>query len=121
MGKARNVIERYYEAFDRKDPAWKAMVARDVRFEGPLQAASGSQEFNEITEMFLQFHRATRVVARFEDGPQVCSILEFDLATPSGEDMSCVVAELATIADGTLADVRVIYDPRAFAAAFGLS
>lgn len=121
MGNAREIVERYYDAFDRKDPAWKQLVAPNVRFAGPLQSAAGSQEFNEITERFLQFHKATRVVARFEDGHQVCSILDFDLTTPNGAEMSCLVTELATVADGKLSDVTIIYDPRAFAAAFGLS
>ena len=121
MGKARDVIERYYEAFDRKDPAWKELVAPDVRFEGPLQSAYGSAEFQEITETFLRFHKGTRVLARFEQGGDVCSILEFDLMTPAGLPMTCAVSELATIADGKLSKVRVIYDPREFAAAFGLS
>jgi ketosteroid isomerase-like protein len=121
MGDARDVIERYYDAFGRKDPAWKELVAPDVRFAGPLQSAAGSKQFNEITEMFLQFHKATRVVARFEDGNRVCSILDFDLTTPAGAEMSCLVTELATVADGRLSDVTIIYDPRAFAAAFGLS
>ena len=121
MGEARTVVEQYYNAFDRKDPAWKDLVSPDVRFEGPLQRATGSEEFNGITEMFLQFHRSTRVIARFEEGSRVCSILEFDLTTPSGGDLSCVVAELATVADGRLSDVKIVYDPRAFAAAFGLS
>lgn len=121
MEAARDVVERYYDAFDRKDPAWKNLVAPDVRFEGPLQRASGSREFNEITEMFLQFHKGTRVLARFADGAQVCSILEFDLETPAGGAMSCLVSELATVTDGRLSEVRVIYDPRTFADAFGLS
>lgn len=121
MGKARDVVERYYGAFDRKDPTWKELVAPDVRFAGPLQSASGSEQFNEITEKFLQFHKATRVVARFEDGNRVCSILDFELATPAGEEMSCLVTELTTVDDGRLSDVRIIYDPRAFAAAFGLA
>lgn len=121
METARDVVERYYDAFDRKDPAWKALVSPDVRFEGPLQKANGSREFNEITEMFLRFHKATRVLARFDEGPQVCSILEFDLTTPAGGEMSCLVTELATVTDGRLSDVRIIYDPRAFADAFGLS
>lgn len=121
MGKAREIIERYYDAFDRKDPAWKQLVATDVRFEAPLQHASGSEEFNKITEMFLGFHKATRVVARFEEGDRVCSILEFDLATPAGGEMSCVITELAIVEDGRLSDVKIIYDPREFARAFGLS
>lgn len=121
MGKTRDVVERYYEAFDRKDPAWKQLVASDVRFEGPLQKASGLGEFSDITEMFLQFHKRTRVIARFEDDGRVCSILELDLATPAGGEMSCVVAELATVSDGKLSDVKIIYDPRPFAEAFGLA
>jgi hypothetical protein len=35
--------------------------------------------------------------------------------------MSCLVSELATVRDGRLAEVEIVYDPRAFAAAFGLS
>jgi hypothetical protein len=100
---------------------WKDLVSADVRFDGPLQKASGSKQFNEITEMFLTFHRQTRVLARFESGDQVCSIMEFDVATPAGGELTCVVTELATILDGKISDVRIIYDPREFAAAFGLS
>jgi ketosteroid isomerase-like protein len=121
MGQARDVVERYYEAFDRKDPAWREMVTPDVRFDGPLQQAATAEEFRELTEQFLQFHKATRLRARFEDGDQVCSILEFDLTTPAGDDMSCLVTELATVKDGRLAELELVYDPRAFAAAFGLS
>jgi ketosteroid isomerase-like protein len=121
MGQAREVVERFYEAFDRKDPAWQEMVASDVRFEGPLQHATNADEFREITGQFLQFHKATRLRARFEDGDQVCSIFELDLVTPAGDDLSCQVAELATVKDGRLAEVEIIYDPREFAAAFGLS
>jgi ketosteroid isomerase-like protein len=121
MGQARDVVERFYDAFDRKDPAWKDMVSADVRFQAPLEQATNAGEFRELTERFLQFHKATRVRARFEDGDQVCSFLEFDLATPGGEAMSCLVSELVTVRDGRLAEVEIVYDPRAFAAAFGLS
>jgi hypothetical protein len=41
--------------------------------------------------------------------------------TPSGGDLSCLVTELATVKDGRLAEIELVYDPRAFAAAFGLS
>jgi ketosteroid isomerase-like protein len=120
MGQARDVVERFYQAFDSKDSAYKALVAPDVRFEAPLQRAANAEDFAELTDQFLQFHRATRVRARFEDGDQVCSIMEFDLTTPSGDDLSCLVTELATVRDGLLSDIEIVYDPRAFAAAFGL-
>jgi ketosteroid isomerase-like protein len=121
MGQAREVVERFWDAFDRKDPAWKEMVASDVRFDAPLEQATNAEEFRVITERFLQFHKGTRLRARFEDGDQVCSILDFDLVTPTGEDFSCLVSELATVKDGRLSEIEIIYDPRGFAAAFGLS
>jgi len=30
MAQARDVVERYYRAFDSKDPAWKDMITPDV-------------------------------------------------------------------------------------------
>lgn len=121
MGQARDVVERFYKAFDSKDPAWKDMLTPDVHFTAPLQRASNAEELTEITEQFLQFHTATRVRARFEDGDQVCSIMEFDLTSPTGEPFSCLVSELATVKDGKVSEFEIVYDPREFAAAFGLS
>jgi ketosteroid isomerase-like protein len=121
MGQARDVVERYYEAFDRKDPAWKDLLAPDVQFVGPLERAGNAEELRQLTERFLPFHKATRVRVRFEDGDQVCSIMDFELTTPTGEPLSCLVTELATVKDGKLSEIEIVYDPREFATAFGLS
>ena len=84
MGQALEVVKRYYEAFDRKDPGWRQLVADDVSFIGPVQRAAGAGEFCALTEQFLQFRKETWVLRRFVDGGDVCSIYEFELGTPSG-------------------------------------
>ena len=121
MGEAREAVERYYQAFDGKDPVWKEMITPDVRFTGLLQQAANADEFVQLTEQFLQFHKATRVRARFEEGDRVCSILELDLATPAGDELTCLISELTTVRGGKLANVEVVYDPRKIADAYGLS
>lgn len=120
MGQALDVVERYYKAFDRKEPGWRRLVSDDVSFVGPVQRASGIKEFVALTEQFLQFHKGTRVVRRFEDGDDVCSIYEFALSTPSGAAMSCAVVEWARVAGGRIADLKLYYDPREFVKAFGM-
>jgi ketosteroid isomerase-like protein len=120
MESALTVIERYYEAFDAHRDGWKDLVTDEVTFVGPLQNAKGRQEFVALTEQFLQFHRETRLLRRFEDGDSVCSIFEFVIGTPSGGPLTCQVAEWARVERGRIAELRIFYDPRGFAKAFGL-
>jgi ketosteroid isomerase-like protein len=114
------VVTRYYEAFDAHRDGWKDLVTDDVSFVGPLQNARGRQALVALTEQFLRFHRATRVLRRFEEGDSVCSIFEFAVTMPAGKPLTCQVAEWARVDQGRIAEFRLFYDPREFAKAFGL-
>jgi ketosteroid isomerase-like protein len=118
---ARDVIEQYYSAFDAHRDGWQDLVADDVVFDGPVQQARGKAEFVGLTGQFLYAHRETRLLGRMANGNEVASLFEFDIEAPNGERMTCPVAEWATVVDGRIKDVRVYYDPRAFARAFGLA
>jgi hypothetical protein len=61
---ARDVIDRYYAAFDAHRNEWQDLVADDVVFEGPVQHARGKAEFVDLTAQFLGSHRATRLLRR---------------------------------------------------------
>lgn len=117
---ARNVVERYYAAFDAHRDGWKDLVTDDVEFVSPLQAARGKKEFVALSEQFQRFLEKTRVLRRFEDGDSVCSICESVVTTPAGEPLSFTYAEWARVRGGRLSEFRVYYDPRAFAKAFGI-
>ena len=116
---ARDVVERYYSAFDAHTEDWKDLVTDDVVFDGPLQHARGKAEFVGLTGQFLQAHRETHLLGRIANGNEVASLFEFDIEAPNGERMTCPVAEWATVVDGKIKEFRVYYDPRAFVRAFG--
>jgi len=114
------IVKKYYEAFDTHGAGWRELVADDVRFDAPIQKATGKTEFVALTEQFLQFHKQTRLLERFERGNSVCSIFEFQMTTPSGQPLTCEVAEWARVENGRISELKLLYDPRGFAKAFGL-
>ena len=120
MGKALDVVKAYYDAFDKHEKSWQELVADNISFEGPLQRASDKIEFVDLTEQFLQFHKQTRLLKRFEDGDQVCSIYDFIVQTPADKTLSCAVAEWAKVSNGKITEIKIYYDPREFAKAFGM-
>jgi ketosteroid isomerase-like protein len=118
---ARDVVERYYAAFDAHQNAWQDLVTDDVVFDGPVQHARGKAEFVNLTAQFLSAHRATRMLRRIADGNTVTSMFEFVIDAPSGQTLTCPVAEWATVTDGRISEFRVYYDTREFVRAFGMA
>src|SRR5262249_35323130 len=101
---ARDVVERYYAAFDAHHNGWQDLVTDDVVFEGPVQHARGKAEFLNLTARFLNAHRATRLLRRIADGNTVTSMFEFVVEAPNGQTLTCPVAEWATVSDGRIAE-----------------
>jgi ketosteroid isomerase-like protein len=116
---AQEVVERYYAAFDAHRTGWQDLVTDDVAFDGPVQHARGKAQFVELTRQFLGAHRATRLLRRIADGDTVSSLFEFVIDAPNGRQLTCSVAEWATVNDGRISEFRVYYDPREFVQAFG--
>lgn len=117
---ARDVVERYYASFDTHGNDWQDVVTDDVVFDGPVQHARGKAEFVGMTAQFLGAHRATRLLRRIADEDTVTSLFEFVIDAPSGQQLTCPVAEWATVRDGRISEFRVYYDPREFVQAFGM-
>jgi ketosteroid isomerase-like protein len=117
---ARDVVERYYASFDKHGSDWQDLVTDDVVFDGPVQHARGKAEFVGMTARFLGVHRATRLLRRVADQDTVTSMFEFVIDAPNGQQLTCPVAEWATVSDGRIREFRVYYDPREFVQAFGM-
>lgn len=118
---AQHVVEQYYQALDAHRDDWRDLVTNDVIFDGPMQHARGKAEFVQLTEQFLNTHRATRLLSRIADGGAVVSAFEFVIVAPNGQQLTCPVTEWATVSDGHISEFRVYYDPRDFARAFGIA
>jgi ketosteroid isomerase-like protein len=122
MGKALEVVNRYYDITEnKKGMGLENILAEDVAFAGPLKKCSGSREYMEFAKQFLQMHRATRMLKQFESGSDVCSIYEMDIATPAGEIITLELADWIKVSGGRVATQKIYYDPREFAKAFGMS
>jgi ketosteroid isomerase-like protein len=120
MGEALQAVQKYYQAFDKHQDGWQALLSEDISFQGPLQQAQGKQSVVALTAQFLQFHQETRLLRRVEEGANVCSMYEFVLSTPSGGTLSCSITEWAKVSEGKIQEFNIYYDPRAFARAFGM-
>jgi ketosteroid isomerase-like protein len=122
MGQALEVANSFYSATnERRIDALRDLVAEDISFVGPTMQASGAAEYVAMNEQLLGFHRETRVLQQFEQNGSVCSIYELDMSTPAGEDvLTITMADWIEVADGRITSQRIYFDPREFAAAFGL-
>jgi ketosteroid isomerase-like protein len=121
MGKALETVKRFYDATEnKKGRGLETILAKDMAFIGPLMKTSGAQDYIDSTRQFLQMHKATRMLKQFENGNDVCSIYEMDIATPSGGMITIELTDWIQVADGRVAKQKIYYDPREFAKAFGM-
>jgi ketosteroid isomerase-like protein len=120
MGRALDVVNRFYEATDagRIDDL-RALVSDDVTFTGPVMKTTGAGEYVAMNEQLLGFHAGTTILRQLEDGDDVCSIYELGMRTPGGETVTLTIADWIRVDDGKIAAQRIYFDPREFTAAFG--
>lgn len=97
------------------------LLAEDVVFSGPLMRIVGRDAYAGLLQQFLPAHVSTRVIKQFSDGDQVCSINELTVRTPAGSNITLAMAEWFKLRDGRITEHTLFYDPRDFAAAFGMA
>jgi ketosteroid isomerase-like protein len=121
MDKALDVVNRFYDTTDnKKGEGLEVLLAKDMKFVGPLMRSSSAKEYVELTKQLLQMHVETRMLRQFEQGNDVCSIYDLTLRTPSGGTITLPIADLIRVSDGKIAEQTIYYDPRDFAKAFGM-
>ncbi len=102
-------------------PQAATLLADDVVFTGPLMRLSGKDAYVGVLQQFMPAHVSTRVLRQFADGDEVCSIDELSLRTPAGGTVTLAMAEWFKLRDGRIAEHTLYYDPREFAATFGMT
>jgi ketosteroid isomerase-like protein len=121
MGKTLETVNRFYDTTEnKKGRGLETILAKDMTFVGPLMKTFGAQDYIDSTKQFLQMHRATRMLKQFENGNDVCSIYEMDIATPAGGTITIELTDWIQVVNGKVAKQKIYYDPRAFAKAFGM-
>lgn len=104
-----NIAGRYFEAWRAKDlEAYRALLADDATFAGPLGTAEGADECVEGMRGLARV--TTDVVVRKMLGDATDVITWFDLHTASAPP--CPVANWTHVEAGRITRIRVTFDPR---------
>ncbi len=113
MTKPTEIINQFYDAWNKKDTTLMAkLMSDDATYEGPLVQWKGKTQYIEGAKQIIAggFEKIS-VVKQFEENNFVCTIMNIDINTPSGL-VTANVAELTKISDGKISEQKTYYDPR---------
>jgi ketosteroid isomerase-like protein len=113
---AMEVVGRYKQAFGSGDiAAARALLADDLHFQGPIDEFHSADDYIQSLAKLAPIVTGTDVKRTLADGDDVVTIYDLHTNTPAG---TSPVAEWATVRNGKIAELRVFFDARPFAAMF---
>jgi ketosteroid isomerase-like protein len=116
MAKSAEVVERYQQAFGSGDiQTARSLLADDLRFEGPIEQFDSADDYMRSVSKLAQIVTGTDVKKVLAEGDDVVTIYDLHTNTPAGTSH---VAEWAKVKGGKIAEMRVFFDARPFAAMF---
>src|SRR5262245_17014560 len=116
MAGAAEVVEQYQRAFGSGDlETARSLLADDLHFKGPLEEFDSADAFMQSVARLAQIITGTELKKVIADGNDVVTIYELRTSTPAA---TSDVAEWATVKNGKIAEIRVFFDARPFAAMF---
>jgi hypothetical protein len=108
---AADVVERYSRALaDRDFAAARALLADDLRFEGPIDKFERADDYVKAITALYGMVRGIEHQATITQGDEVAVFYVLD--TPVAK---APVAEWYTVTDGLIAQLRAYFDARPFA------
>jgi ketosteroid isomerase-like protein len=114
---ATEVVQRYHEAFGRGDvQEARSLLADDLYFKGPIDELQSADDYLASLGKLAQIVTGTDVQKVLGDDEDVVTIYDLHTKTPAG---TSPVAEWARVRNGKIAEMRVYFDARPFAAMFG--
>ena len=114
---AAEIVQRYHEAFGRGDvQEARSLLADDLHFKGPIDEFHSADDYLASLGKLAQIVTGTDVQKVLADDEDVVTIYDLHTSTPAG---TSPVAEWAHVKDGKIAEIRVYFDARPFAAMFG--
>jgi SnoaL-like protein len=111
---AKDIVMGYQRALGSSD--WEAArrhLRDDMSFKGPLAAYDKPEPYLEDLKKLHHIVKGVDMKKVFVDGNDVCLIYDMITNTPAG---TAYISELYHIEGGKIASVRVVFDPRPFAA-----
>jgi hypothetical protein len=93
---------------------WVNLISENITFTGPVDQVKGKSAFIELNKGFFPMVRGYEPLHSFDGGNYACLEGKFKVATPKGNVIELVMAEVYTVSDGVIQSVRVYYDAEEF-------
>jgi SnoaL-like domain len=114
---ASEVVENYRAALGRGDfTTARTLMQDNMTFQGPLDTFNTADQYLEAARRLASIIQRIDVKKVFVDGDDVCVLYDMVTNTPAG---TAFIAEWYHVSGGKIADLRVVFDARPFAALFG--
>jgi ketosteroid isomerase-like protein len=114
---ARELVESYHAAWRHHDyEKARSLLHDELSFHGPFDTFTRADDFIEAIRGLAPIVKDVEIQKTFADGDDVCLLFEMITNTPAG---SQPIAEWYRVRDGKIAELRVYFDARAFAALRG--
>lgn len=117
MSSARETVENYQAALGKGDfAAARKLLQDDMTFQGPIDTFHQADDYLESIKRLASIIQRIDLKRVFADGDDVCVLYDMVTNTPAG---TAFIAEWYQVKNGQIADLRVVFDARPFAAMFG--
>ena len=114
---AAEIVQRYHDAFGRGDvQEARSLLADDLHFKGPIDEFHNADDYLASLGKLAQIVVGIDVQKVLADGDDVVTIYDLHTSTPAG---TSAIAEWARVRSDKIAEIRVYFDARPFAAMFG--
>jgi len=112
----RETIQGYFNALEASR-GWESFLSEDMTFTSftsPLKQVRGKEAYLEATKRFYSGILSVKVNDVLIDGDRACALTHYELRSPGGDPFTSDVAEIFTVADGTIVSLAIYFDTAPF-------
>jgi hypothetical protein len=116
MAHASEIVSNYQQALGKGDfAAARKLLHDNLSFHGPIETFSSPEPYLESPKKLHHIIQRIDVKKTLADGNDVCVLYDMVTNTPAGTAFIC---EWYQVKGEKIADIRVVFDARPFAAMF---
>ena len=117
---AMEVYQAFGQGMMSGTDSWKAFIAEDISFTGPVDKVKGKADFIALNEAFMPTIRGNSVIKEVESGDWVITQLEMKITMNSGKTITLDMCEWYEIRDEKIQSMKIYYDAQEFREAMGM-
>jgi hypothetical protein len=108
------IVKEFQKSVATGSDDWNSIVSDQIVFKGPVDQVSGKERFIQLNRGFFPLVQEYKPVNAFEGTSSVCLEGIFKVKTPKGNLLELEMAEVYSIKEGKIENIRVYYDAEQF-------